>query len=158
MATAFLVHTRLSWGKTCDYLIANDVEPGLMHRYETREDWQEVILDALINVPLAPYLPSGQPIPPIGTAIVVGVEAVDPSQVKENVQRTRSQFIMATIWKKQSALKNYNFLHHDYDKWTQKQIWADVDYWCDAKKHPVIDLITKWRCARQYQRLRAEEK
>ena len=33
MATAFLVHTRLSWGKTCDYLIANDVEPGLMHRY-----------------------------------------------------------------------------------------------------------------------------
>ncbi len=53
MATAFLVHTQLSWGKTCDYLIANDVEPGLMHRYETREDWQEVILDALINVPLA---------------------------------------------------------------------------------------------------------
>lgn len=158
MATAFLVHTRLSWGKTCDYLIANDVEPGLMHRYETREDWQEVILDALINVPLAPYLPSGQPIPPIGTAKVVGVEAVDPSQVKENVQRTRSQFIMATIWKKQSALKNYNFLHHDYDKWTQKQIWADVDYWCDSKKHPVIDLITKWRCARQHQRLRAEEK
>ena len=103
MATAFLIHTRLSWGKTCDYLIANDVEPGLMHRYETREDWQEVILDALINVPLAPYLPSGQPIPPIGTAKVVGVEAVDPSQVKENVQRTRSQFIMATIWKKQSA-------------------------------------------------------
>ena len=39
MATAFLVHTRLSWGKTCNYLIANDVEPGLMHRYETREDW-----------------------------------------------------------------------------------------------------------------------
>lgn len=51
MATAFLVHTQLNWGKTCDYLIANDVEPGLMHRYETREDWQEVILDALINVP-----------------------------------------------------------------------------------------------------------
>ena len=46
MATAFLIHTQLSWGKTCDYLIANDVEPGLMHRYETREDWQEVILDA----------------------------------------------------------------------------------------------------------------
>ena len=105
MATAFLVHTRLSWGKTCDYLIANDVEPGLMHRYETREDWQEVILDALINVPLAPYLPSGQPIPPIGTAKVIGVEAVDPAQVKKTVQRTRSQFIMATIWKKQSVLK-----------------------------------------------------
>ena len=74
------------------------------------------------------------------------------------MQRTRSQFIMEKKKKKQSALKNYNFLHHDYDKWTQKQIWADVDYWCDAKKHPVIDLITKWRCARQYQRLRAEEK
>ena len=110
MAAAFLVHTRLSWGKTCDYLIANDVEPGLMHRYE------------------------------------------------KNVQRTRSQFIMATIWKKQSALKNYNFLHHDYDKWTQKQIWADIDYWCNSKKHPIIDLITKWRCTRQHQRLRAEEK
>lgn len=44
---------------------------------------------------------------------------------------------MATIWKKQSALKNYNFLHHDYDKWTQKQIWADVDYWCDSKNIPL---------------------
>ena len=158
MATAFLVHTRLSWGKTCDYLIANYVEPGLMHRYETREDWQEVILDALINVPLAPYLPSGQPIPPIGTVKVIGVEAVDPAQVKKTVQRTRSQFIMATIWKKQSVLKNYNFLHHDYDKWTQKQIWADVDYWCDSKHHPFINLITKWRCTRQRQRLHAEEK
>ena len=41
MATAFLVHTQLSWGKTCDYLIANDVEPGLIHCYETRENWQD---------------------------------------------------------------------------------------------------------------------
>lgn len=156
MSTAFLVRVRLSWGTERHYLLANDVEPGLMHRYQTRENWQEVVMDALINVPLAPYLPSKNVIPPIGTAKIIGVEAVDLADVEGKVQRTRSQFIMAAIWKKQSALANYNFLHHDYSKWTQRQIWADVDYWCNSKHHFWINLITKWRCYRQRQRLQAE--
>ncbi|MBB1123952.1 hypothetical protein [Limosilactobacillus albertensis] len=156
MSTAFLVRVQLSSGVEHHYLLANDVEPGLMHRYQTREDWQEVIIDALINVPLAPYLPSKKITPPIGTAKVMGVEAVDLANVDNKVQRTRSQFIMAAIWKKQSALANYNFLHHDYDKWTQRQIQADVDYWCNSKHHLFVNLVTKWRCYRQRQRLQAE--
>ncbi len=156
MSTAFLVRIQLSSGAERHYLLANDVEPGLMHRYQTREDWQEVIIDALINVPLAPYLPSKKITPPIGTAKVMGVKAVDLANVDNKVQRTRSQFIMAAIWKKQSALANYNFLHHDYDKWTQRQIQADVDYWCNSKHHLFVNLVTKWRCYRQRQRLQAE--
>lgn len=156
MSTTFLLHVQLSWGEKRDYLIANDVEPGLQHRYETRENWQAVIINALINVPVAPYLPSNAIVPPIATGKVLGVEAVDLSDVAADVQRTRSQFIMAVVWQKQSAATNYNFLHHDYDEWTQKQIKADVDYWCNNRHHPLVTLVTKWRRAEQRCRLHRE--
>ncbi|MBB1079964.1 hypothetical protein H5S09_08850 [Limosilactobacillus sp. STM2_1] len=158
MPIMFLIHSQLSWGEKQDYFLANDVEPGLMHRYQTREDWQEVIIDALINVPVAPYLPSNSVIPPISTAKVIGVEAVDIQQANQNILRTRSQFIMAAVWKKQSSQANYNFLHHDYSKWTQRQIKADVDYWCNGHTHPFITLVTKLRRARQRYRLHQETK
>lgn len=156
MSTTFLLHVQLSWGEKRDYLIADDVEPGLQHRYETRENWQEVIINALINVPVAPYLPSNTVVPPISTAKVLGVEAVELADVNKDVQRTRSQFIMAVVWQKQSAAANYNFLHHDYDQWTQRQIKADVDHWCNGNNHLFVSQITKWRCLVQRWRLRHE--
>lgn len=156
MSTAFLIHAQLSWGAQRNYLLANDVEPGLLHRYQTRENWQEVIIDALINVPVAPYLPSDKVMPPIATAKVVGVEAVDLADVNEEVQRTRSQFIMAAVWKKQSAATNYNFLHHDYVQWSQRQIQADVDFWCNGHRHPLTNLITLWHASQQRRRLHRE--
>ncbi|WP_076461030.1 DUF7679 family protein [Limosilactobacillus caccae] len=156
MATTFLLHVQLSWGEERDYLIANDVEPGLMHRYQTRDNWQEVIIDALINVPVAPYLPSKAVNPPIATAKVMSVKAIDLADAQPDVQRTRSQFIMAVVWQKQTSAANYNFLHHDYDKWTQRQIKADVDYWCEHKRHPLTTLVTKWRCAEQRRRFHRE--
>lgn len=156
MSTTFLLHVQLSWGEERDYLIANDVEPGLQHRYETRENWQEVIINALINVPVAPYLPSNAIIPPISTAKVLGVEAVESADIDPEIQRTRSQFIMAVVWQKQTVETNYNFLHHDYDEATQRQIKADVDHWCNGNHHPLINLTTKWRIAQQRRRLHRE--
>lgn len=52
MVAAFKLHVVLSWGEERNYLLANDVEPGLEHRYQTRENWQEVMKGALINVPV----------------------------------------------------------------------------------------------------------
>ena len=38
-------------------MIANDVEPGLASRRDRGDnDWNAVMLNALINVPVAPYL------------------------------------------------------------------------------------------------------
>lgn len=147
---AFKLHVILSWGEERDYLLANDVEPGLEHRYQTRENWQEVMRDALINVPVGPYLKSKCVIPPIATAKVLDVTACD--QIDPTLQRTRSQFIMAAIWQKQTFEQDYNFMHHDYPSWSQKQIWADVDYWNTGQSHPVINLITKWRVMLQKHR------
>lgn len=152
----FKVHVQLSWGPKRDYLVANDVEPGLQHRLETRVHWQEVMENALINVPVGPYLPSKSVVPPISTAKVLSVTVATSADLQ--LQRTRSQFIMAAIWQKHDTEANYNFLHHDYQRWTQKQIWADVDYWCRKKHHPFITWITKQRIARQEQRWRAEAK
>lgn len=158
MSTAFLVHVQFSWGEKRAYLLANDVEPGLMHRYMSRDNWQEVIIDALINVPVAPYLPSKSVMPPICTAKVCEVKALELEKVDPTIQRTRSQFIMAAIWQKQPAASNYNFLHHDYSWWTQRQIKADVEYWCNHHRHPLINLVTRWRCLRQQYRLNSELK
>lgn len=152
--TAFKVTVQLSWGPQREYLIANDVEPGLQHRYETRKNWQEVMDNALINVPVAPYLPSKRPVPPISTGKVVAVAVASQDELK--LQRTRSQFIMKDIWQKHDTAGNYNFLHHDYDKWTQRQIWADVDYWCTGTHHPFITWVTRQRIKHQ-QRLNRQE-
>lgn len=154
--TAFKVKVQLSWGPTKEYLIANDVEPGLQHRYETRKNWQDVMENALINVPVAPYLPSNKHVPPIATGKVVTVTVANEDEMK--LLRTRSQFIMADIWQKHDTAGNYNFLHHDYSKWTQRQIYADVDYWCTGTHHPVITWLTRQRVKYQWHLYNQETK
>jgi hypothetical protein len=140
---AFKLHVKLSWGEEREYLLANDVEPGLEHRYQTRENWQEVMQGALINVPVGPYIKDNRAIPPMATAKVLDVVAC--KKTDPQLQRTRSQFIMAAVWQKQSDEQDYNYMHHDYPKWSQRQIKADVDYWNNGTSHPFITLITKWR-------------
>lgn len=153
MATVFVVHVKLSWGADKEYLVANDVEPGLDHRYKTRENWQEVMIDALINVPVAPYLPDNAVQPPMATAKVSGVEAFDADdEAVQGMQRTRSQFIMAAIWQKQTPEVNFNFLRHDYDEQSQAQIKADVDFWQNGRQHPEVTAVTKQKIAKQEQR------
>lgn len=156
MATEFIVKVRLSWGEEREYLVANDVEPGLAHRLATRKNWQEVMRNALLNVPVGPYLPSGKVNPPMATAKVLDVKAVDAKDIKEKLQRTRSQFIMADIWQKQSSAANYNYLHHDFDKESQEQIKADIGYWVDGKKDPKTVQLTKKRIAAQKKLLAKE--
>ncbi len=156
MAHVFKVHVMLSWGEQRDYLVANDVEPGLEHRLATRENWQEVMREALINVPVAPYLPSGTPLPPMATAKVVDVEALPADETPRDLQRTRSQFIMKDIWQHQSSTANYNFLHHDYDAASQKQIQADINYWCNGTATTAISAETKARILTQEKKLKKE--
>lgn len=156
MAHVFKVHVVLSWGEQRDYLVANDVEPGLEHRLTTRKNWQEVMRGALINVPVAPYLPSGDPLPPIATAKVVDVTAIDAAAMPKNLQRTRSQFIMAEVWQKQDAATNYNYLHHDYVPASQAQIKADVEYWCNGVTTTTVSVKTKARIVAQKKKLKKE--
>ena len=156
MAYAFKVHVILSWGEQRDYLVANDVEPGLEHRLATRKNWQEVMRGALINVPVAPYLPSGKPMPQISTAKVVDVVAIPADDLSEGLQRTRSQFIMAAVWENQDSRTNYNYLRHDYDLASQRQIKADVKYWCDGVDTTAVVAITKARIAAQKKKFQKE--
>lgn len=158
MATVFTVQVKLSWGEERRYLLANDVEPGLAHRYATRENWQEVMLKALINVPVAPYLPDDSVQPPIATAEVMAVTAHDEGDASvQGLQRTRSQFIMAAIWEKQSTAANYNFLRHDYAQSSQEQIKADVDFWQNGRHHPAVIAQTRALIAKQEARFKKQE-
>lgn len=154
MAHVFKVHVMLSWGEQRDYLLANDVEPGLEHRLATRENWQEVMRGALINVPVAPYLPEGYPLPPIATAKVIDVTAIDAEKTPQDLQRTRSQFIMATVWERQDIRANYNYLRHDYDAASQRQIKADVTHWVDGTTTEEVFTQTKARIIKQEQKLK----
>lgn len=156
MANVFIVQVQLSWGEKRRYLVANDIEPGLAHRLATRKNWQEVMRDALINVPVGPYLPDDQFLPPMATGKVIDVEAVDSTAALLDLQRTRSQFIMASIWQKQSSITNYNFLRHDYPAASQEQIKADVEYWVDGKKNSEVTAKTLERITQQKERLAKE--
>lgn len=99
MATVFVAHVKLSWGQEADYLIANDVEPGLASRRDRGDnDWNAVMLNALINVPVAPYLKDNRVTPPIATGLVTSLTAVEAGPATAKLLRTRSQFIMAEMW------------------------------------------------------------
>lgn len=153
----FIAHVALSWGEKRDYLIANDVEPGLQHRLDTYGDsWNEVMENALMNVPVAPYLPSNSVQPPIATAKVFNVEAREFGPTEKKLQRTRSQFIMAAMWQHQDARTTANFLHHDYNQASQDEIFADVDYWVNGTKHPATWSKTQQLIQEQQQRLNDE--
>ncbi|MEY8442498.1 hypothetical protein AALA17_07680 [Lactobacillaceae bacterium 24-114] len=154
MVLGFRVKVKLSGGKIRDYLLANDVEPGLRHRYETRDNWQDVLEGALINVPVAAYLGNGRHMPPIATGKVISV--MPCLDELPRIQRTRSQFIMPEIWKQQTAEQNYNFMRHDYSYWTQKQIKADIDYWKNGQRHYGIEFITHLRSLLQNLHLNKE--
>ncbi|CDN26091.1 hypothetical protein ACLOA0_06425 [Limosilactobacillus fermentum] len=51
---------------------------------------------------------------------------------------------MAEMWQKQDVSVDATFLHHDHPQLSQYQIRADVDYWLNHRRHPLITLITKW--------------
>ena len=158
MATVFVAHVKLSWGQEADYLIANDVEPGLASRRDRGDnDWNAVMLNALINVPVAPYLKDNRVTPPIATGLVTSLTAVEAGPATAKLLRTRSQFIMAEMWQKQDVSVDATFLHHDHPQLSQYQIRADVDYWLNHRRHPVITLITKWRIRLQLARVKKEK-
>jgi hypothetical protein len=117
------------------------------------------MVDALINVPVAPYLPDNTVLPPMATAKVISVRAVDDTDpAVVDLQRTRSQFIMAAVWQKQDENADYNYLRHDYVPETQEQIKADVAYWKNGTQTPAVVAKTKARIAKQEQEYAAAKK
>lgn len=156
MSTAFELTVELPNGQKAHYLAANDLEPAIMHRVKTRgNSWQEVWINALFNVPVAPYLPKGAPRrrPPIRTVKVLNVKEIELTPETEKLMRTRSQFLPVAIWKQQSVDQSFNFLRHDHPFWSQKQIRADIDFWKDDHHHPVINFVTWLRTKLQWHRL-----
>lgn len=156
LATAFELTVELPNGETGHYLAANDLEPAIMHRVQTRgSEWRNVWLDALFNVPVAPYLPKGdKQQPPIRTVRVIEVEKVELTPQLSKLMRTRSQFLPVDMWSKQSVADSFNFMHHDHSYWSQRQIEADIDFWKNKNRHPVINFITWLRIKQQRRRVR----
>lgn len=152
LATAFELTVELPNGETGHYLAANDLEPAIMHRVKTRGDaWKNVWMDALFNVPVAPYLKKGSPhCPPIRTGRVLEVNQVELTPKLKKLMRTRSQFLPVDMWAHQSVAQSYNFMHHDHPYWSQKQIKADIDFWKNQEKHPAIDFVTWLRTKIQW--------
>lgn len=157
MPIVFKLTIELPNGKTASYLAANDLEPAIMHRVKTRgKEWREVWLDALFNVPVAPYLPKGAPRrrPPIRTVKVLAVNEAQLTSETTALMRTRSQFLPESIWKNQSVDQSFNFMRHDHPYWSQKQIKADIDFWKDHRHHPAINFVTWLRTKLQWHRFR----
>lgn len=104
MATVFVAHVKLSWGQEADYLIANDVEPGLASRRDRGDnDWNAVMLNALINVPVAPYLKDNRVTPPIATGLVTSLTAVEAGPATAKLLRT----VASSSWPKCGKNKTF---------------------------------------------------
>ena len=161
MNNAFELTIEFPNGKTARYLATNDLEPAILHRLKTRGNkWRNVWLDALFNVPVAPYLPKGaaRRRPPIRTGKVLTVNKVPLTPERAKLPRTRSQFLPAEMWTKQSVDQSYNFMRHDHPYWSQKQIRADIDFWRHDHQHPFIDTVTVIRKKVQWHRLKKPER
>ncbi|MFD1124706.1 hypothetical protein ACFQ22_04920 [Lentilactobacillus raoultii] len=131
-------------GRTVQYRLTMDLQHALNGDPQGRNEMQ----NALLVIPLAPYLPGRKPRksqpqarkksdPPFGIGRVIEIYRL-PANVAQRFQVTRSQFIGREYWTTRPFKICNTYLRHDYPWLSQKQIAADITYWQNRlfKDHP----------------------
>lgn len=120
------VKVRLLNGKHQVYRLPRDLQyPMWQYMKENPNNWQELLKDALVNVPVKPYK-KGK------SLIRVGIIKATFIKNKRQSLATRSQFLTVDNWKNRTYrdLKQYRkFLRHDFSSWNQIIIKIDVIRW-----------------------------
>ncbi|WP_076460211.1 DUF7679 family protein [Limosilactobacillus caccae] len=121
----YWVQVRFLSGKIANYQLPKDLqEPLDQHRANHRDNWQSLLLGALINVPTSRYRDGQAKIRPaeIKAILILPVRAHDPRWI------TRSQFVKPDyswgewLLNRVSMHREGNFLTHDFDSANQQRI------------------------------------
>ncbi|WP_267202395.1 DUF7679 family protein [Limosilactobacillus kribbianus] len=126
----YWVQVRFTDGRIANYQLPRDLQQALhQHIQEHPHHWQEVLLGALINVPVSDYCDSKAKIKPavIQRVLILPVAAHNPRWT------TRSQFVLPDYswwrWLFYPPRLDHekNFLTHDFSAANQQRIRATVD-------------------------------
>lgn len=122
----FYVNVRLLNRRCMIYKLPRDLQyPMWQYVNENPKKWQNLLKEALINVPIRPYK---------NNKSVIRVGIIKSVFIKKEIRvwSTRSQFLVSSNWKKKNyqELKKYrSFLKHDFSTWNQILIDIDTLRW-----------------------------
>ena len=108
------------------YKLPRDLQyPMWQYVNENPKKWQNLLKEALINVPIRPYK---------NNKSVIRVGIIKSVFIKKEIRvwSTRSQFLVSSNWKKknyQELTKYRSFLKHDFSTWNQILIDVDTLRW-----------------------------
>lgn len=111
------------------FQLPKDLQAGMrQYRFQHQQDWEGLLMDALINVPSAPYTKQNHYQPTIRLARVKRFYSLK----KEQRKRSRGQFLIQTNWQEQ-GVKHFwasgRFLYHDYSLKNKCLLFLDYYRW-----------------------------
>lgn len=115
-------------GRKRVYRFPNDLQSALLD-YGTCEDLNDLLLEALINVPTKEIFRSHSYKPILHVAKIVKVFISEDCKVS---RRTRGQFLTNYFWTESSV--NVSFLLHDHSVCNKVRIFTDVLRWRVKRK------------------------
>lgn len=142
----YWVQVQFTNGKLENYQLAKDLQKPIdQHRRNHPGEWRDVLLGALINVPISEYREGQAKIKPgvVIRIIILPVRTHDPRWI------TRSQFVKpdysnwSWFFNRVSMKREVNFLTHDFQPANQQRIKVILDQYRQQRVRELRRLV--WR-------------
>ncbi len=169
LKSMWCVDVKRTTGQRIQYRLSLDLQHAINSDFKGRQ----VLIHALIIIPLAPYLltkrryhsvRNGQRTrndsaakPPFGVGKVMRLYRL-PTSEAHHFPVTRSQFVGKDYWTVRPYVLVRNYLQHDYCWSSRLQITADLTCWQDRlykarRPNWLIGTLTNYRIHRQLKRI-----
>lgn len=125
----FYVKVETLGGREAIFQLPKDLQqPMRIYCHDHPKDWQNLLLGALINIPMADYTAKNNYQPMISLAWVTGFFY----RYHYQKWRTRGQFLTQDNWQtkgRQHFWQTLTFVQHDYPWWIKFRIFWDYYRW-----------------------------
>lgn len=134
--------------ETIKYLVPNDLRNMIYNEFIAKNfkngrDLNNTFAGSYINVPVKNYYDNYKITPPIRIGVVKKAHVIKTNyKSRKNYPRTRSQFLLPTMFNKRIYGEIASFMEHDYNKLQKSMISYDIFYWNNIllnKKRSVIE-------------------
>lgn len=110
--------------ETRRYGVPRDVRFALLSEQSSNPEWWKLTNHALLNIPVSgTYTTTQQPLIGVGLVMRVKWQKTQPEF------NARSQFVSYNIWTHRANNLLFNYLKHDHDSKSYRNIKSDLRYW-----------------------------
>ncbi|MXQ48811.1 hypothetical protein GRB29_05330 [Streptococcus pneumoniae] len=130
----YYVEVETLQGELLLFQLPKDLQAAMRaYRYENPLTWEDLLTEALINIPSTSYTKENNYQP----TIRIGRVKKCLSLKKQQRRRSRGQFLTYDNWRAKGMkhfLESARFLQHDYSLWNRLLLLTDYYRWCYCKE------------------------